>query len=471
MLIESTKLVTLSNFKLDIDKSAFTIRNNKTTGVFGVAGITVKNYDGANTDITFGIDSNGNLRYGDKFMNPSANHIADKAVIYSNGGVFTGTNVTYDNDKLDGLITRAESDDEGNNIVDTYATKDEVVLASEKGVANGVATLDENGHLPVTQLPTSSIVFQGGWDASLGYPTTQDPEYVPTLGDYWLCTVAGVINGVRYFVNDGIIWDGNQWVRKADTNAVASVNGKIGDVVLTKEDIGAKCDKFPFFPTLIKLIDADRELSVQVHPSDEYAIKNEGQFGKTEMWYILEAKEGAGIYLGFKRDTSKEEVEEKIKNNTLVDLLNFIPVKPGDCYFVKSGTVHAIGAGITLFEVQQNSSLTYRLYDWGKLGMDGKPRELHIDKSLKILNFKKFEKENFEKPLLGECDYFSTSEHLVKELNEISADKGSFISLTFIEGNGKINNISFAKGDTFFVPNGKKATIEGNGKFLLTTIK
>ena len=247
--------------------------------------------------------------------------------------------------------------------------------------------------------------------------------------------------------------------------------GKSLSDVLTKEDIGPKCNKFPFFPTLIKLIDADRELSVQVHPSDEYALKNEGQFGKTEMWYILEAKEGAGIYLGFKRDTSKEEVEEKIKNNTLVDLLNFIPVKPGDCYFVKSGTVHAIGAGITLFEVQQNSSLTYRLYDWGKLGMDGKPRELHIDKSLKILNFKKFEKENFERPLLGECDYFSTSEHLVKDLNEISADKGSFISLTFIEGNGKINNISYAKGDTFFVPNGKKATIEGNGKFILTTIK
>ena len=247
--------------------------------------------------------------------------------------------------------------------------------------------------------------------------------------------------------------------------------GKTLDSVLTKEDVGSKCNKFPFFPTLIKLIDADRELSVQVHPSDEYALKNEGQFGKTEMWYILEAKEGAGIYLGFKRDTSKKEVEEKIKNNTLVDLLNFIPVKPGDCYFVKSGTVHAIGGGITLFEVQQNSSLTYRLYDWGKLGMDGKPRELHVDKSLKILNYKKFAKQNFEKPLLGECDYFSTSEHLVKDLNEITADKGSFISLTFIDGKGKVNDISFAKGDTFFIPNTKKATIKGEGKFLLTTIK
>ena len=249
------------------------------------------------------------------------------------------------------------------------------------------------------------------------------------------------------------------------------LKGKALADVLTKEDCGEKCEKFPFFPTLIKLIDADRELSVQVHPSDEYALKNENSFGKTEMWYILEAKEGAGIYLGFKRDTTKEEVEQKIKDNTLVDLLNFIKVKPGDCYFVKSGTVHAIGGGITLFEVQQNSALTYRLYDWGKLGMDGKPRELHIDKSLKVMNFKKFKPEEFNRPLLGECDYFSTYELDVSGSAEIKADKGSFISLTFVEGTGFVNDISFAKGDTFFIPAGKMAEIRGNARYLLTMIK
>ena len=241
--------------------------------------------------------------------------------------------------------------------------------------------------------------------------------------------------------------------------------------VLTKEDCGKKCDKFPFFPTLIKLIDANRELSVQVHPSDEYALKNENSFGKTEMWYILEAQKGSGIYLGFEKDTNEEEVRQKIKDNTLIDLLNFIEVKPGDCYFVKSGTVHAIGGGITLFEVQQNSALTYRLYDWGKLGMDGKPRELHIDKSLKVMDFKKFKPEQFKRPLLGECDYFSTFEMKVEENNIINADKDSFISITFIEGNGFVNDISFSKGDTFFIPAGKKAEIKGNGKYLLTTIK
>ena len=265
------------------------------------------------------------------------------------------------------------------------------------------------------------------------------------------------------------------------------LKGKALADVLTKEDYGKNCEKFPFFPTLIKLIDADRELSVQVHPSDEYALKNENSFGKTEMWYILEAKKGAGIYLGFKRDTTKEEVEQKIKDNTLVDLLNFIEVKPGDCYFVKSGTVHAIGGGITLFEVQQNSALTYRLYDWGKLGMDGKPRELHIDKSLKVMNFKKFKPKVFKRPLLGECDYFSTFEVEIgkekggqEEIAPIASaattktylynDK-SFISITFVEGSGLVNDISYAKGDTFFIPAGKKAFIKGNGKYLLTTIK
>ena len=247
--------------------------------------------------------------------------------------------------------------------------------------------------------------------------------------------------------------------------------GKALSDVLTKEDCGDKCAKFPFFPTLIKLIDADRELSVQVHPSNEFALKNENSFGKTEMWYILEAKKGAGIYLGFKRDTTKKEVEAKIKDNTLVDLLNFIEVKPGDCYFVKSGTVHAIGGGVTLFEVQQNSALTYRLYDWGKVGMDGKPRELHVEKALKVIDFKKFEPKLFKRPLLGECEYFSTSEHFVSEKAEINANMGAFISLTFIEGSGKLNDITYKKGDTFFIPAGKSAEIEGNGKYLLTTIK
>ena len=202
-----------------------------------------------------------------------------------------------------------------------------------------------------------------------------------------------------------------------------------------------------------------------------FAIKNENSFGKTEMWYILEAKEGAGIYLGFKRDVTKEEVEQSIKDNTLAELLNFIKVKPGDCYFVKSGTVHAIGSGITLFEVQQNSSLTYRLYDWGKVGIDGKPRELHIEKSLKVMNLRRFEPVKFNYPLLGKCDYFSTYEYSVSKKPLVEANNDSFISITFIDGFGKVNYINFQKGDTFFIPAGQKVEISGNGKYLLTTIE
>ena len=247
--------------------------------------------------------------------------------------------------------------------------------------------------------------------------------------------------------------------------------GKPLSEVLTKENCGEKCANFEFFPTLIKLIDAERELSVQVHPSDEYALKNENSFGKTEMWYILEARDNAGIYLGFKRDVTKEEVESKIKDNTLVELLNFIPVKAGDCFFVKSGTVHAIGGGITLFEVQQNSALTYRLYDWGKLGMNGKPRELHIEKSLKVMNLKKYEPIKFEKPLLGKCAYFATYEYLVNDKCFIKTNNDSFVSITFIEGSGKVNDIAYKKGDTFFIPTLSEAKISGVGKYLLTRIE
>ena len=135
-------------------------------------------------------------------------------------------------------------------------------------------------------------------------------------------------------------------------------NGKLISEELTREEIGSNCEGFPFFPVLVKLIDAKDDLSVQVHPSDEYALKNENSFGKTEMWYIVEADDGAGIYLGFKNDVTREEYEEAIKNNTLAELLNFIPVKAGDCFFIPSGTIHAIGGGCLICEIQQNSNLT-----------------------------------------------------------------------------------------------------------------
>lgn len=124
--------------------------------------------------------------------------------------------------------------------------------------------------------------------------------------------------------------------------------------VVSAADTGVACEKFRFFPTLIKFIDAKRNLSVQVHPSDDYALKYENSFGKTECWYIVDAEDGAGIYCGFNRDTNKEEFLEFLKAGKVEELLNFIPVKKGECYFIASGTVHAIGAGCLICEVQQN---------------------------------------------------------------------------------------------------------------------
>lgn len=139
---------------------------------------------------------------------------------------------------------------------------------------------------------------------------------------------------------------------------------------------------------LVKLIDTGDELSIQVHPGDEYARLHENSSGKSECWLILQAAEGAGIYLGLKSGVTKETFQNAIKNKmNMNELLNFYQVKTGDFFFVPAGSIHAIGAGITLAEVQQNSGITYRVWDWNRVDSKGNPRELHIDKSLDVINF------------------------------------------------------------------------------------
>ena len=136
--------------------------------------------------------------------------------------------------------------------------------------------------------------------------------------------------------------------------------------------LGTDCDRFEQFPILTKFIDAKQNLSVQVHPSNEYALEKEHQYGKTEMWYVLDCVPGAYLYYGFTHEISKEEFAERIKNNTLTEVLNAVPVHKGDCFFIPSGTLHAICQGIVVVEVQQNSNVTYRVYDYGRVGADGK---------------------------------------------------------------------------------------------------
>jgi len=236
----------------------------------------------------------------------------------------------------------------------------------------------------------------------------------------------------------------------------------------TKQDIGKIAAEFEFFPILVKLIDARENLSVQVHPSDEYALKNENQFGKTEMWYVLENEPGACLYVGFNKDVSKEEVERRILDGSIIDILNKIEVKPGESYFIPSGTIHAIGKGVTVLEIQQNSNLTYRVFDYGRVGKDGKQRELHIDKALKVLNFKKYVPNKDTSSCLAKCRYFSS---YVSDEQTLNASENSFVTLIVIKGNGKVNNIPATKGTTFFIPAGKSVNIDGDIQYVYSLVE
>lgn len=246
-----------------------------------------------------------------------------------------------------------------------------------------------------------------------------------------------------------------------------------------KSCLGKKAEKFKDFPQLIKLIDAAHNLSVQVHPSDEYALEKEGQYGKTEMWYVLDAKENSGIYYGFKKEISKSEFKERIENNNLLEVLNFVPAKKGDCFFIPSGTIHAIGEGLLIAEIQQNSNVTYRVYDYGRKGNDGKPRELHVDKALEVANLTPVQ-DNFNKKVslldggklthLAKCDYFDVS-HLEINGEYKSKPKDSFVAVLIISGKGKIEGMPFGKNSTFFIPaDYGEYTLNGDFEALISTL-
>ncbi|MBQ9530780.1 MAG: class I mannose-6-phosphate isomerase [Eubacterium sp.] len=245
---------------------------------------------------------------------------------------------------------------------------------------------------------------------------------------------------------------------------------------------GKNCLKFPYFPVLIKLIDAFDNLSVQVHPDDEYARRVENEFGKTEIWYVLDAVNDAELIYGFKEKITSQEFKEAIENNTLLDKLNRVKVNKGDLFFIEAGTVHAIGKGALIAEIQQNSNCTYRVYDYGRVGKDGKPRELHIQKAIDV---SKTEPPKYDiKPqgneikisggisqLLTKCDLFTVNRYLVNGEITLKTDETSFNHILVIDGNGKIENENAKKGDSFFIPaNFGKYKISGNIEFLVTNI-
>lgn len=254
-----------------------------------------------------------------------------------------------------------------------------------------------------------------------------------------------------------------------------------------RNPLGTKSGAFKQFPVLIKLIDANDRLSIQVHPDDDYALKNEnGSFGKTEVWYVVDAKPDAELIYGFLKNVTKEEIKNAITKNELSPYLNSVKVKAGDVFFVRSGLLHAIGKGTLICEIQQNSDTTYRVYDWGRVGNDGKPRELHIEKALDVMCLSKEENTDFSaKPIhfgedftdysVADCKYFKVIKREQKNKTEIKTDGTSFLCLTFLNGDGKIisknSEIDFSHGDSFFIPAYENAyTISGKSTFLITSI-
>ena len=247
-----------------------------------------------------------------------------------------------------------------------------------------------------------------------------------------------------------------------------------------KKVLGTNCERFENFPILIKLIDAKDNLSVQVHPDNEYAQRVEGEYGKTEMWYIVDCDEGAELLYGFKKEISKEEFAQRIADNTLLEVTNSVPVKKGDVFFIQSGTLHAIGKGILIAEIQQNSNTTYRIYDYGRVGKDGKPRELHVEKAKDVTTLgpaKSYpetpveKKDGYSIKLLSKCEYFTTYRVDVDSKAELEADETSFVSVLVLEGEPDVGGVKAKKGDSIFVTAGTgKFTVEGKCQFILTRI-
>lgn len=249
-----------------------------------------------------------------------------------------------------------------------------------------------------------------------------------------------------------------------------------------EEIVGTKSSKFPYFPILIKLIDAKDNLSIQVHPDDEYARRVENEFGKTEIWYVLDAEPDAKLVYGFKEKISSEEFRKSIENETLTDVLNVVNVKKGNLFFIEAGTVHAIGKGTLIAEIQQNSNTTYRVYDYGRVGKDGKPRELHIDKAVDVSKTEpaKYDIKPFRKKeeingntmqLLTKCDLFTVYHYDIKNKLTLNTNKESFNHILVVDGKGTINDKEFKKGDSYFVPaNYGDYELCGNAEIIVTSI-
>lgn len=258
---------------------------------------------------------------------------------------------------------------------------------------------------------------------------------------------------------------------------------------LGKTDVlGTNCQKYDRFPLLIKFIDAADNLSVQVHPDDSYALPNENEFGKTEMWYIMDAETGAKLVYGLADGCTIEEFARAVESGTVEEKLNYVEVHRGDVYFIPSGQVHAIGAGILIAEIQQNSNITYRVYDYNRRQSNGSLRQLHTEKALDVIKIRSEEEidairlekagDKIKPGTLCACEYFTSRKYTTSKENVavIHVDDTSFVSVLVLEsqdGHLEMGDeiLPLHRGDSYFIPAGKAdVRISGNAEIIATRI-
>jgi mannose-6-phosphate isomerase len=216
------------------------------------------------------------------------------------------------------------------------------------------------------------------------------------------------------------------------------------------------------FPLLFKYLDAREDLSIQVHPNDKLAKERHNSFGKTEMWYVMQADADARIIVGFKEDSSKEEYLKHLNDKTLVSILDDVKAKSGDVFFLETGTVHAIGAGLVVAEIQQTSDITYRLYDFDRKDAQGNTRELHVELALDAINYnkvethKKYDSKVDTSNVVVDCPYFTTNFIPLENKIKVSKTGESFTVYMCVEGSFEIECDGFKqqykKGDTVLIP-------------------
>ncbi len=296
--------------------------------------------------------------------------------------------------------------------------------------------------------------------------------------------LANVLNKDTSFNNIGESWEISDV--EGDTSIVTNGNLKgtslkelqlqFGADLLGKKNHKIFQDKFPI---LIKFIDAKQDLSIQIHPNDELAAKRHNSFGKTEMWYVMQADDDSNLIVDFNQEMDKEKYVHHLKNKTLTEVLNFYKVKEGDTYFIEVGRVHSIGAGVMLAEIQQTSDMTYRVYDWDRVDAEGNSRELHNDLALDAIDFdmpdnynvKYHKKDNVSNKMVT-CPYFTTNYLEVTKTLKKENTHDSFIIYICVDGDAIIetetNSETIKKGETILLPASiKKYSINTNKAKLL----